>query len=141
MQLKAYFALLVVISFLASCKSDDKSKKRTRDSLIKQYETKAKLENYNTIHDSLALFQEFKKESLELIDSIRYDVENLREKYKYEFGQVPDKLEFSLMRLEERANDLRSKIKRIRIKDKKLNDFKIEVENEIRSIREQINKL
>jgi hypothetical protein len=111
------------------------------ESLERQYNSKHN-ENagYYKKHDSLAKIDSFKKVSLAALDTINMKIEEIKALAEYQGGNLPKKLELNLLRIEERGNDLRAKIRNPRNADRDRVRYELEVQKELDRLKVNLNQ-
>lgn len=140
--MEKYFVVLFVLIF-SSCQSDNKKDQGAyQEALSNEFELRQDdQEDYGNVHDSLATIAEYKRNTLIAIDSIWLKIEDVKARYIYDYGSLPKKVELSLMRIEERTTDLRSKIRYSKDASIDWTQFQQQVNKEISIIKSNLNKL
>jgi hypothetical protein len=140
--MEKYLVFLIVLIFSSCQSNNNKDRVAHQEALSKEFKSRQndKIE-YTKVHDSLARIAEYKKNALLTIDSIWLNIEDIKAKYNYEQGSIPKKVELNLMRIEERTNDLRSKIKYSNDASENWTGFQEQVDKEFTIIKSNLNKL
>lgn len=134
--------ILTFIPLIFSCNNKKgREKEMYHESLERQYYDKQEeLSGYYKKHDSLAKIDSFKKVSLASLDTIMFRVHEIRASAVYQDSNLPKKLEFNLIRIEESTNDLRSKIRNPRNADKNRRKYESEIQKDIKKLKDNVNQ-
>ncbi|MGE5383905.1 MAG: hypothetical protein ACM3PX_10800 [Omnitrophica WOR_2 bacterium] len=126
-----------------SCKSDkQRQNHKYNESLAEEFElNNNRLENYNKVRDSLAMIEKFKKDALNKIDSLLLETEKIKAKYEFQYGKVPSKIEFRILKVEEIAGNLKYKIRYSKEETRNWHLFQSQVNEELVKITKSIKNL
>lgn len=134
--------VLLFIPLIFSCNNKKgREEDMYHESLERQYNDKQEeLSDYYKNHDSLARIDSFKKVSLASLDTIILKVHEIRASAVYQDSNLPKKLEYNLIRIEESTNDLRSKIRNPRNAEKNRSKYEAEIQKEIKKLKDNLNQ-
>lgn len=126
-----------------ACQSDkQRQNDKYNESLAEEFElNNNRLENYNKVHDSLAMIEKFKKDALNKIDSLLLETEKKKAKYEFQYGKVPSKIEFRILKVEEIAGNLKYKIRYYKEDTKNWHVFQSQVNEDMDKILKSIKNL
>lgn len=132
----------MMIAMLFSCDNKKvREKEMYYEYLERQYYNKqAEHTGFYKKHDSLAKIDSFKKASLASLDTIIMRVEEIKAMAEYQGGNLPKKLEFNLMRIVEKSNDLKAKIRNPRNANQDRKKYELDIQYEILRLNDNLNQ-